>query len=219
MGYPAPPGLTSYVRVLLHPSIPGQIQPLAEHSWGLAQAPQALRGAQAPGVLELTGKRMVNDWGAGGSTGPGFGEPGAGLEGAGSAHCPREAATNYPRRRRRGPVSAQVSCKASGCPPFQASCTCMETQPQQETGEVGRRRGLRSPHLCVRVGREEGGRGVQSLGGGEVEKLVVPCPPSRGWRWQAGVETDFSSSLMPVRAQSHARLQTRSVYWVEKLYF
>lgn len=44
--------------------------------------------------------------------------------------CPREAATQPSQEVLCvEDLLAQVSCKASGCPPFQASCTCVETWP------------------------------------------------------------------------------------------
>lgn len=107
--------------------------------------------------------------------------------------CPREAATQPSQEALCAEdLSAQVSCKASGCPPFQASCTCVETRPVAGGREKWGGGEAEVPPSVCQVGREEGGRGAEP-GRGEVEKLVVPCPPSRGWRWQAGVETDFSS--------------------------
>lgn len=59
-----------------------------------------------------------------------MGEPGAGLEGQAVRTCPGEAATQPSQEALCAEdLSAQVSCKASGCPPFQASCTCVETRP------------------------------------------------------------------------------------------
>lgn len=190
-GYPAPPGLTSSSGSAA-PERPSQDR--SSHS--LSTAGVCVKAPQAEGrrlsVLELTGEEDGEcDWEQGGSTGsPGFGGARCGLEGQAVRTCPREAQPrNHPRSAlRRGPVGpGELQARV---PSFQArSCTCMETQPVAGGREKwGRRRGW-GPHLCVRVGREEGGE-VQSL---EVEKLVVPCPPSRGWRWQAGVETDFSS--------------------------
>ena len=46
-------------------------------------------------------------------------------------------------------LSAQVSCKVAGCPPFQASCTCKEMGPVAGGGE---RWGVETvPPLAARV--------------------------------------------------------------------
>lgn len=108
-----------------------------------------------------------------------MGQPGAGLGGRAVCTCPREAATQPSQEVLCvEDLLAQVSCKASGCPPFQASCTCVETRPVAggwERWDGGR---LRSPHLCV-----------VDWGGGRWRSWWSPCPPSRGWKQQAGVET------------------------------
>lgn len=110
-------------HVLLHPALaPGQIQLLAEHGRGVCEGPTSPEGAQAPGSSELAGRKMGCERGRR--------EAGSWLvwawPGCQQVHtCPGEAA--------RQPcqavlcakhLCAQVSCRVTGCPLSQASCTC-----------------------------------------------------------------------------------------------
>ena len=92
--------------------------------------------------------------------------------------CPGEAATQPSQEVLCAEdLLAQVSCKASGCPPFQASCTCVGMQPaagRQERGDGGE---AEVPPSVCRGGEVRGREGCRAWMGGKVEKLVAPPPP------------------------------------------
>lgn len=107
----------------------------------------------------------------------GLGAPGAGSGGQAVHTCPGEAATQPSQEALCAEdLLAQVSCKASGCPPFQASCTCVETRPGAGGREQGTEERLRSP-VCVSGWGGKREEGCRAWMGGEVEKLVGPHPP------------------------------------------